>query len=53
MFVLPDFIRVNVKIARPAREGRQNTWGSDWLVWPKILVKRLVMGAIVKRVEGL
>ena len=42
--------------ARPAREGAaggQNIWWPDWLEEEgKILVKRLVMGATVKRVEG-
>ena len=33
------------------QEG-QNTWGPDWLGGPKILVKRLVIGATVKRVGG-
>ena len=34
------------------RGGGQNTWGPDWLRGPEILVKRLVMGATVKRVGG-
>ena len=40
-------------LAGPARGGRQNTWGWDWLGEPgEILVKRPVMCATVKRARA-
>ena len=35
------------------RGGGQNTWDSDWLKEPKILVNCLVKGATIKRVGAL
>ena len=47
----------SIKQGRREEEGRggggQNTWSPDWLGGGgEILVKRLVMGATVKRVGG-